>query len=104
MTLALIDPASPAEEPACRSASARRPSKLLQREGAHDVVVPIPDGFERDFGGTLTQKRVVGRLHGKPGPLIVVAGGISADRYVHRTETKGLGWWSAPWACARRST
>ena len=24
----------------------------------------------------------------------VVAGGISADRYVHRTETKGLGWWS----------
>ena len=95
MTLALIDPAAPTEEPACRSASPRRPSKLLQREGAHDVAVPIPDGFELDFGGTLNQKQVIGRLHGKPGaPLIVVAGGISADRYVHRTETKGLGWWS----------
>lgn len=95
MTLALIDPITPAEEPACRPASARRPSELLSRDGAHDVVVPILDGFELDFGGTLNQKQIVGRLHGKAGaPLIVVAGGISADRYVHRTETKGLGWWS----------
>ena len=39
MTLALIDPAAPAEEPACRSAATRRPSALLQRDGAHDVVV-----------------------------------------------------------------
>ena len=55
MTLALIDPIAPAEEPACRSGSARRPSELLSRDGAHDVVVPIPDGFELDFGGTLNQ-------------------------------------------------
>lgn len=104
MTLALISTDASengaAEEPSCQAPApstraARRPSELLQRDGAHDVVVPIPDGFELDFGGTLTQKQVVGRLHGKAdAPLIVVAGGISADRYVHRTETKGLGWWS----------
>lgn len=65
MTLALIDPIAPAEEPACRAESARRPSELLQRDGAHDVFVPIPDGFLLDFGGTLNQKQIVGRLHGR---------------------------------------
>ena len=95
MTLALIPNDETANDPSCRTGAARRPSALLQREGAHDVFVPIPDDFELDFGGKLTQKQVVGRLHGKPNaPLVVVAGGISADRYVHRTETKGLGWWS----------
>ncbi|ASD27507.1 homoserine O-succinyltransferase MetX [Brevundimonas diminuta] len=109
MTLALISTET-TEEPSCKASAAapapkggaqigaraaRRPSELLQRDGAHDVAVAIPDDFELDFGGTLTQKRVIGRLHGKANaPLIVVAGGISADRYVHRTETKGLGWWS----------
>ena len=101
MTLALIPNEASESDPSCRqkpvsgSASARRPSELLSREGAHDVVVSIPDGFTLDFGGTLNQKQVIGRLHGRiNAPLVVVAGGISADRYVHRTETKGLGWWS----------
>ena len=31
---------------------------------------------------------------GPGAPLVVVAGGISAGRFVHRTETNGLGWWS----------
>ena len=51
MTLALIDPIDPAEEPACRPASARRPSELLSRDGAHDVVAPIPDGFRSISAG-----------------------------------------------------
>ena len=95
MTLALKTNDTPQTEPSCRAKPARRPSELLSRDGAHDVFVPIPEDFELDFGGKLTQKQVVGRLHGKANaPLVVVAGGISADRYVHRTETKGLGWWS----------
>ncbi len=95
MTLALLQQDDTRQDPACRRAAPRRPSELLSRDGAHDVIVPVPDGFALDFGGTLNQKQVVGRLHGKANaPLVVVAGGISADRYVHRTETKGLGWWS----------
>ncbi len=95
MTLALLQQDDTRQDPACRSLPSRRPSELLSRDGAHDVIVPVPDGFALDFGGTLNQKQVVGRLHGKANaPLVVVAGGISADRYVHRTETKGLGWWS----------
>ena len=95
MTLAQIKTAANETDPSCRPKSARRPSELLSRDGAHDVIVPIPEDFELDFGGKLNQKQVIGRLHGKANaPLVVVAGGISADRYVHRTETKGLGWWS----------
>lgn len=95
MTLASLEQTETSKDPACRGATTRRPSELLSRDGAHDVVVTIPEGFELDFGGSLHQKQIRARLHGKANaPLVVVAGGISANRYVHRTETNGLGWWS----------
>ena len=78
-------------EPLCR------PVRPLARRGAGavDIAVEIPADFRLLSGERLGQRTVVGRLHGKAGaPLVVVAGGISAGRFVHRTETNGLGWWS----------
>jgi homoserine O-acetyltransferase len=82
-------------EPLCRPTT-RGPAPTAVRSGsATDVVVDIPSDFRLASGETLGQRRIVGRLHGRAGtPLIVVAGGISAGRFVHRTETNGLGWWS----------
>ena len=54
-----------------------------------DVQALIPDDFRLESGQRLTATQVVGRLHGASGPLVVVAGGISSDRFAAR-------WW--PWA------
>ena len=81
------------EEPRCRPA--RRTAATTSGRGAHDIVTPIPDSFRLQSGERLGQRTIVGRLHGRAGaPLVIVAGGISAGRFVHRTETNGLGWWS----------
>lgn len=78
-------------EPLCRPT----PSFARKGNGAVDIAVEIPADFRLQSGERLGQRQVVGRLHGRVGaPLIVVAGGISAGRFVHRTETNGLGWWS----------
>ncbi|MBU1348015.1 MAG: homoserine O-succinyltransferase [Alphaproteobacteria bacterium] len=82
-------------EPLCRSTA--RPVAPIARKGggAIDIAVDIPADFRLASGERLGQRQVVGRLHGRAGaPLVVVAGGISAGRFVHRTETNGLGWWS----------
>lgn len=55
-----------------------------------DVRAPIPETFQLESGQRLAAAEVVGRLHGPAeGPLVVVAGGISAGRFAAR-------WWS--WA------
>lgn len=55
-----------------------------------DVCAPIPADFRLASGERLIATEVVGRLHGpQHGPLVVVAGGISAGRFATR-------WWS--WA------
>ena len=55
-----------------------------------DVRAVIPDDFRLESGERLAAAEVVGRLHGPDrGPLVVVAGGISSDRFAAR-------WWS--WA------
>jgi len=55
-----------------------------------DVRAVIPEGFRLESGERLAAGAVVGRLHGpERGPLVVVAGGISSDRFPAR-------WWS--WA------
>lgn len=55
-----------------------------------DVRATIPADFRLASGQRLAATEVVGRLHGpERGPLVVVAGGISADRFATR-------WWS--WA------
>jgi homoserine O-acetyltransferase len=55
-----------------------------------DVRAPIPPDFCLASGERLAATEVVGRLHGPDhGPLVVVAGGISAGRFVTQ-------WWS--WA------
>ena len=80
-----------AAEPLCR------PATRVVRDGnaATDITVAIPSDFRLTSGERLGQRQIVGRLHGRFGaPLVVVAGGISAGRFVHRTETNGLGWWS----------
>lgn len=78
-------------EPLCRPT----PTVARKGNGATDIAVEIPADFRLLSGEGLGQRQVVGRLHGRVGaPLIVVAGGISAGRFVHRTETNGLGWWS----------
>lgn len=85
------------EDPDCRRATALTPVREPTRErgGARDVIVPIPADFRLASGEKLNQPNIVGRLHGRIGaPVVVVAGGISAGRFVHRTETNGLGWWS----------
>lgn len=55
-----------------------------------DVRVAIPSGFRLESGAITPAREVVGRLFGPDaGPLVVVAGGISSDRFA-------TGWWS--WA------
>lgn len=55
-----------------------------------DVRAVIPEDFRLESGERLAAAGVVGRLHGPDhGPLVVVAGGISSDRFAAR-------WWS--WA------
>lgn len=69
-----------------------RPETMLGR----DVQVPTPEDYRLASGEQLPQGIISARLHGpEAAPLILVAGGISADRFVHRTPTNGLGWWSA---------
>ncbi|MBJ7320422.1 MAG: alpha/beta fold hydrolase, partial [Brevundimonas sp.] len=81
------------EEPACRPTPSAAP--VRERGGARDVIVSIPADFRLASGEKLSQPNIVGRIHGRAGaPVVVVAGGISAGRFVHRTETNGLGWWS----------
>jgi len=82
-------------EPLCRPAGgpAGRPART--GPAAIDIAVGIPADFRLASCERLGQRQMVGRLHGRVGaPLVVVAGGISAGRFVHRTETNGLGWWS----------
>lgn len=85
-------------EPLCRAADAGvdfAALEALRADTAADIVTPIPAGFRLQSGERLGQPNVVARLHGRAGaPLVVVAGGISSGRFVHRTETNGLGWWS----------
>ena len=106
MTLALVSDTTDAEtycRPTARAVAAgpipkpRAPREIsgLRPVGGVDVVIDIPSDFHLASGERLAQGSVVGRLHGPAGaPLIVVAGGISSGRFVHRTETNGLGWWS----------
>lgn len=55
-----------------------------------DVRAVIPGDFRLESGERLAAAEVTGRLHGPAaGPLVVVAGGISSDRFAAR-------WWS--WA------
>ena len=60
-----------------------------EASAGQDVQALIPDDFRLESGQRLTATQVVGRLHGASGPLVVVAGGISSDRFATR-------WW--PWA------
>ncbi|WP_421730926.1 homoserine O-succinyltransferase MetX [Brevundimonas sp.] len=101
--LASLDAVSGAapSDPYCRPAPLRRGAtasalRAVLRDGkATDVSVDIPADFRLLSGQRLGQKRLIGRLHGRDGaPVVIVAGGISAGRFVHRTETNGLGWWS----------
>jgi homoserine O-acetyltransferase len=86
------------EHPLCRPQERNGPklhSQPAGRIGARDVFAPIPDDFRLESGERLGQRRIVGRLHGREGgPLVVVSGGISADRFVSRTPTGDAGWWS----------
>lgn len=68
---------------------------LLDRiSGARDVAATIPDDFTLQSGQRLGARCVRGRLHGpEHGPLVVVAGGISAGRRV-ADAADGPGWWS----------
>lgn len=71
------------------------PARRVRSGDAVDITIDIPADFRLQSGERLGQRTLTGRLHGREGtPLIVVAGGISAGRFVHRTETNGLGWWS----------
>lgn len=55
-----------------------------------DVSASIPEDFRLESGERLSASVITGRLHGpETGPLVVVAGGISSDRFAAR-------WWS--WA------
>lgn len=61
-----------------------------------EVEVALPQAFALASGDRLTATTLKARLHGpETGPLVVVAGGISAGRAV--TDAKsGTGWWT--WA------
>lgn len=80
------------------SSSCSRPAgraRALPAAVGRDVRAPVPEGFRLASGERLPQAFVRARLHGRPGsPLLVVAGGVSSGRFVHRTESNGLGWWS----------
>ncbi len=96
MTLALVSDTTP--DPYCRPTTTHLravPTRRLRSGDAADVTIDIPADFRLQSGERLGQRTLTGRLHGREGaPLIVVAGGISAGRFVNRTETNGLGWWS----------
>lgn len=85
------------EDPDCRARTPNAPvgAPTRERSAARDIIVAIPADFRLASGEKLNQPNIVGRIHGRAGaPVVVVAGGISAGRFVHRTETNGLGWWS----------
>lgn len=106
MTTTLAPAPVAPRSPAPASVSAAIPTAKAMRDSdpakvARDIVVAVPDDFRLASGERLGQEVFRGRLHGRAGaPLVVVAGGISSGRFVHRTETNGLGWWSG--AVARR--
>ena len=92
MTTMPFDADTTVLEPLCQAPSDRAERAAAE---ARDVFVPIPADFRLLSGERLGQPVIAARLHGRvDGPLVVVAGGISAGRFVHRTETNGLGWWS----------
>ena len=94
MTTALAEKIPSDTEPQCRPARAAGRKSFAPVPPARDIIVPVPVDFRLASGEALVEGRVHGRLHGRPGaPLLVVAGGISSGRFVHRTETSGLGWW-----------
>lgn len=93
MTTMAFDAETTTLEPLCRAPETRIEPRVS--DDARDVFVPLPADFRLASGQRLGQSVVAARLHGRvDGPLIVVAGGISSGRFVHRTETNGLGWWS----------
>ena len=102
MTLALVSE-TPAET-FCRPATARTeprpalrtvPPRRSRSSDAADITFEIPADFRLQSGEQLGQRVLTARLHGREdAPVVVVAGGISSGRFVHRTETNGLGWWS----------
>ena len=98
MTLALASktPTAPYRRHAvAKSSPAQITTRRVRSGDAVDITIDIPADFRLQSGERLGQRTLTGRLHGREGtPLIVVAGGISAGRFVHRTETNGLGWWS----------
>lgn len=62
----------------------------IEEAPGRDVRAPIPETFRLKSGERLSAGEVTGRLHGpETGPLAVVAGGVSSDRFAAR-------WWS--WA------
>lgn len=91
--LALSDPADAAVR---RTTPDLRTAPHPAARGARDIAAEIPGHFRLASGQRLHQRRIAGRLIGPVGaPVVVAAGGISADRFVHRTETGGRGWWSS---------
>lgn len=89
MSLALAQDLETDCPPASAGSARSRPAEAV------DVRVAIPADFRLESGERLAQAELVGRLHGPEGaPVVAVAGGISSGRFVHRTETNGLGWWS----------
>jgi len=60
----------------------------------YDIETHLGD-WTLERGCTISGDVVRGRLYGNPdGPLIIVTGGISADRFIADGGRKGLGWWS----------
>lgn len=63
-------------------------------ETAINIDVPLGD-FALERGGVLKGDVVRGRLYGTEGaPLVVVLGGISANRFVADNGKGGQGWWT----------
>jgi homoserine O-acetyltransferase/O-succinyltransferase len=61
---------------------------------AREGILKLENEFALHFGGRLRGVEVAWRLVGaERGPVVVALGGISAGRYVTRSET-GKGWWS----------
>ena len=59
-----------------------------------DITTHLGD-WTLERGCTLGDDTVTGRLYGNPdGPLVVVMGGISGDRFVADGGKRGRGWWS----------
>lgn len=95
MTTALAEKTTLDTEPACRPAMRPGRKSFAPIPAARDIIVPVPAHFRLTSSEALTDPVIRARLHGRAeAPLIVVAGGISSGRFVHRTETNGLGWWS----------